>query len=291
MSTLLYLASGEYRPIYEDLPFDHVILVDRKFNINRIINRPPNSKVELIEADALQAIKILKRRQGIKIDCLVSVNEGLFGGGGDYPIFSDFLLGYISPILADNLKVVTDIQYYGAAQIGKKVAKMDWGFSSQRVDSDNPLFIDPRQFTVYGNQTGADYGDVFILNRERERKLLPLNDTIETAIVHGSIWEDEQELDMMGINLRERDYPRGRYSINTFFERIPMVYNIHNRSIEEILAYAEENKVQHLGLTPWMNNDYQQVMDVLRTYAPNHLKKLTFYHLRRNDFNMFYRLV
>jgi hypothetical protein len=291
MRTLLYLASGEYRLIYEDLPFDKVILVDRRFNINRIINRPPDSKVELIEADALPAIKRLKRNTGIKIDCLVSVNEGLFGGGGDYPIFSDFLLGYLSPILADNLKVVTDISYYKAAKIGKKVAKMDWGFSSQKIQSDDPLFIDPKIFTVYGNPTGADYGDVFILNREKKKELLPLNDTIETAIVHGSIWEDEQELDLMGINLRDRDNSRGRYSINSFFERIPLVYNIYNRSIEDILAYAEENKVQHLGLTPWMNNDYQQVIDVLRTYSPKHLKKLTFYHLRKNDFNMLYRLV
>jgi len=74
MSTLLYLASGNYRPIYEDFDFDQIILVDRNMKLQ--LPRPADSKVELIRGDALPAIKRLKQRKGLKINCLVSVNEG-----------------------------------------------------------------------------------------------------------------------------------------------------------------------------------------------------------------------
>jgi hypothetical protein len=158
MKTLLYLASGPYNPIYEKLDFERVILIDREFTINRI-NRPLNSKVELIQMDALPGIKKLKDQGVTNIDCLVSVNEGLFGGNGDYPIFSDFLLGYLSPILADKLLVITDINYYKAAMIGDKVARMDWGFKPRKILRDNPLFIDPRQFTYMGEKKDPDYGN------------------------------------------------------------------------------------------------------------------------------------
>jgi len=282
MSTLLYLASGDYNPKYEDLNFDEIILVDKSSRLGA--NIPKNSKVKLITMDALAAIRVLKKRRGnIKIDCLVSVNEGLFEGGGDYPMFSDFLLGYLSPILSDKLLVITDIAYYNAAKIGKRVAKMDWGFESELIpaDQDNPLYIDPRIFATYGVREKPNYGDVFLLKRNKREQALSLNPQLDIKLVHGSIWEDEDQLDLIGLKLRPRKRSR---KVDDFFQGLD-VYDITNKSIEEILKDAEDKKVKHLGLTPWMNGNYDHVMDVLRNYTPIHLKKISFYHLRKKDYD------
>ena len=285
MSVLLYLASGNYRPEYEELEYDKIILVDRSFNSK--FPRPANSKVELIWGDALDAIKKLKRREDLRIDCLVSVNEGLFEGGGDYVIFSEFLLGYLSPILSDELLVITDISYYNVAAIGKKVAKMDWGFESVKVEREHPQYIYPGIFTTYEDDNNPDYGNVFLLKRKKNQTALPISPRLDINVVHGSIWEDEDRMDLLGFNIRPRR-DRGYRRINEFFQNIEGLYDIHGKSIEEILAYAEENKVKHLGLTPWMNGDYGHVMDVLSKYEPSHLQKITFYHLRKKDFGVIY---
>jgi hypothetical protein len=91
--TLLYLASGECIPDYENLPYDKVILVDKSASY-RNSKLPLHSKCEFWNMDALEAVDEIGRR-GLVIDCVVSVNEGLHEGGGDYVIFSEFLMGYI----------------------------------------------------------------------------------------------------------------------------------------------------------------------------------------------------
>jgi hypothetical protein len=288
-TTLLYLASGKYRSVYENLPYDKVILVDRSIRNDDV--SLPCSKVTLIPGDALPGIRRLKEDKELKINCLVSVNEGLYGGGGDYPIFSDFLLGYLSPILADELLVITDINYYKPAQIAKKVKKMDWGFDKMEIDSNHPRYINPRNFTLYGGQERPNYGDVFLLTRINGRNLLSLNKKLTIELIHGSIWEHEQSFDLLGINLRPRENENSRYSINRFFQNHDKVYNIHGKPIEEILAHAEDRKVEYLGLTPWMKGDYGHVIEFLRNYQPKYLKKISFFHLRRNDFRMLYNLV
>jgi hypothetical protein len=288
-STLLYLASGKYRSVYENLLYEKVIIVDRSLRRNDRV--PAGSKVTLIPGDALPAIRKLKEDKDLKINCLVSVNEGLYGGGGDYPIFSDFLLGYLSPLLADELLVITDIEYYQAAQIARKVARMDWGFNKILIDSNHPRHIDPRIFTTYGEEGRLNYGDVFLLTRTNKWNLIPLNEKLTVELLHGSIWEHEQSLDLLGINLRPRENENARYPITRFFLDHDKVYNIYGRSIEEILAYAEDKKVEYLGLTPWMNHEYRHVIEVLRNYQPKYLKKISFFHLRTNDFQMLYNLV
>ena len=289
-TTLLYLASGPYRRSYENLPFDQVILVDRDL-IRFPRARPENSKVNLLRGDALPAIQKLKKRDGIKIDCLVSVNEGLCEGGGDYPIFSDFLLGYLSPILADELIVITDINYYTQTEkIGDRVAQMDWGFESVRIDSSHPKYLDPKLFTNNRVGDNRDYGDVFLLKRKKSKVSLPLNDQLSVDLIHGSIWEDEADLNLIGLHVKPKPRVREKYDIESFFKKNEKVDLIRGAAIEDILSFAEERHIKHLGLTPWMKEDYHHVIEVLRTYQPKHLEKISFYHLRKDDYKMLYEL-
>lgn len=289
-TTLLYLASGPYRRSYENLPFDQVILVDREL-IRFPRARPETSKVSLLRGDALPAIEKLKKRDGIKIDCLVSVNEGLCEGGGDYPIFSDFLLGYLSPILADELIVITDINYYTQTEkIGDRVAQMDWGFESVRIDASHPKYLDPKLFTASRYENDQDYGDVFLLKRRRSKVSLPLTDQLCVDLIHGSIWEDEAALDLIGLHVKPKPRVGVEHDIESFFKKNEKVHLIRGAAIEDILRFAEERHIKHLGLTPWMKEDYHHAIEVLKAYQPKHLEKISFYHLRKNDFRMLYDL-
>jgi hypothetical protein len=85
--TLLYLASGPYKHVYENLPYEKIILVDKSTTYHNFMSAI-NSKVELWNMDALNAVDEIAKRK-LVINCIVSVNEGLNEGGGDYVIFSE----------------------------------------------------------------------------------------------------------------------------------------------------------------------------------------------------------
>jgi hypothetical protein len=200
MKTLLYLASGEYYPEYYTLPFDRLIFVDR--NLDFAQSYPKNDpRIRFIAADALLAIDMLKQ-EGVKIDCLVSVNEGLYGGGGNYAIFTGFLMGYLSPLLNDEITLVCNLNYY-ASEL-KILNKLDWGFKKIKKLKPGMLeYIDPLQFSSSQlERVSANFGNVFLMEREKSELYFDLPESLtQIKIIHGSIWEDEQILDMIGLNL------------------------------------------------------------------------------------------
>jgi len=58
---------------------------------------------------------------------------------------------------------------------------------------------------------------------------------------------------LIGSKLRPRNRPN---IVDRFFEAIPNYYNINNISIEDILSHAEDIEAEHIGLTPWMDGEY-----------------------------------
>jgi hypothetical protein len=291
MKTLLYLASGPYCIHYADLPFDRMIFVDR--SQKRGETYPGDSgRFRFISADALMAIDRLKR-EGVRIDCLVSVNEGLIQGGGTYPIFSGFLMGYLSPLLRDEFTLVCDLNYY-VAQLRTPMGKLDWGFKKlKRLQREDDGYIDPSIFSYSQQRYPRDgYGHVFVMQRQRSVTELSLPDTdTKVKIVHGSIWDDEKQLDLIGLNLLSRQPlmggARGEIrSVDDFFRAKPKVMDINGQSFNEILTHCQERGHKRLGLTPWMGGNYQGVLDALRGMRDMPFESITFYHLNRNDFSM-----
>jgi hypothetical protein len=110
MKRLLYIASGAYESAYQELPFDRLYFVDSNRKLKESF-RFASKRHRFLAMDALFAVDYLISKQ-IKIDCLVVMNEGLFQGSGQYPMFSDFLMGYLSPILKDDFLLITDLHPY-----------------------------------------------------------------------------------------------------------------------------------------------------------------------------------
>ena len=282
---LLYLASGGIVPEYRELKFGKLIFIDRtKKQISFADDR-----FEFLHGDALTAVDELITRD-FKIHYLVSLNEGLSGGGGNYPILSDFLIGYLSPILADELILICDPSYY--KQIGMKL-HIEWGFECSPVDIADQAYIQPFIFSNKKKDSGnEDYGKVFRLKRNRIKKSYAFQSGgTNFNVVYGSVWDEVKELDLIGINLLSkhsfRNFKRPfNLTIDEFFIG-KGVYNLNNKSINEVIEFARINGRKHLGLGPWMDGKYSDVFNYLKENRLEGIESLTFFNLRKKDFARF----
>lgn len=280
--TLLYLASGEYKPIYEKLPFDRVILVDYHFGNQQL---PFPSKVRLMGVDALMAIRQL-RAEGVKIHAFVSLNEGLDEGNGHYPIISDALLGYLSPILSDEVVLVL----YPKTNLPGASGNRAWnfGFRVEKLLPDHPYYLEPTDFS-YSREEGQ-HGAVYLLRRNYSVTPIPNQLNLKLNLIHGSIWQDEDQLDLIGMNLRPRTSKKQQQLITDFFLGHERVMNIHGKSFAEIIELAEAQGIERLGLTPWKKGDYKEVIDYLQNHRLKNVRLINFYHLNKRDYKELYQL-
>jgi hypothetical protein len=246
--------------------------------------------------DALEAVDEIAKR-GLIIDCLVSVNEGLFEGGGDYIIFSEFLLGYLNPYLADELLIITDLDYYGAARVKSRVAKMNWGFEKiKRLTSEDKNYIPPSVFSyeqrmrIFGKRYQDDYDHVYWLSRNYH-KISKKIGRLKLNIIHGSIWQDRHQLDAIGLSVLKYTAGARATTLNhvlDFFYEKPKVFPIHNLSMQNILKHGIQNNTVHIGLTPWMDGAYKAVFEELHSYRGEKAFELSFYHLNKDDYQELY---
>lgn len=291
MKTLLYLASGTYNSEYEKLPYDQIICVD--YSSSAANTYPQHeTKVRFIKMDALLAADQL-RKEKIQIDCLVSMNEGLDEGGGIYPMFSGFLMGYLSPILKVEIVLICDLGIYNNFRNG--LASLDWGFhkKSEHFKGDEK-YIDPRKFMNH-RENISPRGQVFCMKKNREIRNISINDSIsKLQLIHGSIWEDQEELDFIGFSLTSiHSLPRTNNSqIRTpsdFFKSKGVV-DTHLLPFKEIISIARNKGAKNIGLGPWNKGDYQEAIDLMKTEDFSDFESIRFYHLSPKDFKMFYAI-
>jgi hypothetical protein len=167
-------------------------------------------------------------------------------------------------------------------------------------------YIDPLQFSSSQlERVSANFGNVFIMEREKSEISFKLPESLtQIKIIHGSIWEDEQTLDMIGLNLLSKhslyDNNNDNYTnhnknnkkpentkINTvdqFFNAKPKVMDINGKSFSEIMEYCEEKGYKHIGITPWNKGNYQDVINYLKNLKDKPFNSITFYHLNKKDF-------
>jgi hypothetical protein len=289
---LLYLASGSYVDMYENLEYDLQIYVDRLLDLKKTFP-DANKKILFIGKDALCAIDELKK-ENIKIDTLVSLNEGLYEGGGNYPIFSGFLMGYLAPLLKDEITLIYNPSYY-ASELSTPMAKLDWGFAKvKRIEADEAGYIDPVIFsTEFREGRKSCKAQVLRMKKIRNTQTFQLkNAATKIRLIHGSIWEDEEILDLIGLNLLS-EYPIHPYcgkqsTVASFFESKSKVLNIRDTSFDSILNIAQTKGLKHIGVCPWLNKDYSSIIERLNEaggYLPD---MISFYHLNKKDFNQLY---
>jgi hypothetical protein len=296
MKTLLYIASGPYRSEYENLPYDRIILVDRR-GLNH--QHPNRSKIRCLQMNVLEAATLLIN-EGVKIDCLVTINEGIYGGGGSFAMLSDFMIGHLYPLFNEQITLVCNVHYYMGEPEMKKIRQLDWGFDINRIHNGHFNYIEPsifsdRCYDDNGNYTPeANFGQVFNLNRlAKPRRIYQLNPRLTLEIKNDSIWADEPILDAIGVSV-SCDIPVSdnlALPIKDYFLQHPKSFELRNRSIDEILQYCEVNKIVTLGLMPWLRGDYSELVNRLMRHNSEYLRKINFYHLGKNDLNVLENII
>lgn len=290
--TLLHLASGPYSEDYSKLDFERQIHVDRLPNLSRTF--PKNDhRIRFVGKDALCAIDELKG-ENVKIDTLVSLNEGLYGGGGNYPVFSGFLMGYLAPLLRDEITLIYNPSYY-ASELRTPMSKLDWGFAKiRKIEADDTHYIDPIIFSSELREGWKSFkAQVLRMKKIRNTQTFQLkNAATKIRLIHGSIWDDEEILDLIGLNLLSEHpiYPFcGKHrTVSSFFKSKNKVFDIKNTSFDSILNFARAKGLQHIGLCPWLNKDYSSIMECLNVAGSHLPEMISFYHLNRNDYQQLY---
>lgn len=290
--TLLYLASGEYRSDYEALPYENVILVD-KSSAYKKVDLPKDSKVMFLNMEALVAIDYLKTHN-VKIDCLVIINEGLYGGGAIYPFYSDFFIGFLHPILSEEFLLVTDIKHYESCGLKTRIGKMNWAV--EKIKSIKPTERDVLKPSIFSysqlaknKSNDPNYGNIFHLKLIQAIPISRTFGNITVELKHGSIWNDEHQLDAIGCNVNNQQSNDVNFSsLTKKTSRKISLINVSNLTINEILSICKEKNIGHIGLVPWLNGEYLEFYDMISKNEFKYPLKITLYHLHKEDYKSLY---
>lgn len=130
----LYLASGARGDFRETLTqFGSRTLVDHLFRTSQCELRPRSSRLEKIKGNA-EDVLIDLYLLGRKYDCLVILNEGLWEGGGCYPLHRGATMGLASLVLGSYYIHVTLPSYYGDDVCNLRTELLDLPFVRDEID-------------------------------------------------------------------------------------------------------------------------------------------------------------
>ena len=272
MRTLVYFASGCDRPEYHELDFDKVILIDNCFKNKK--GYPKNvfnkGKVNCIGMDCLESVEYLKN-ENIKIDCFVSLNEGLYEGGGSYAINSDFFLGYIMPLLKDNYIHIMNRDYYH----NMYNVSMDLPFEMNEISENENDYISP--FTFSKDDYHKGHAKVYKMKRIFKTQNFSFNSRLKISISHDSIWNHYEKLDLIVISFTQQGQ-------GTYFDKLPKIINLNSNSIDEVFEHCKTNKIEKVGFTPWGNGYYSSFINRLKDFEGDFPKEIFLFHLNKDDY-------
>ena len=275
---MVYLASGPYKKEYESLPVDRVFLVDyhcfptrKKY---RGIRVPSSTKVTCLGMDALEAIDYFKKNE-IKIDILVVINEGLSEGGGYMPLNVNSVLSYITPTLSEEYVHILNTKYYRK----DLQVNLDLPIEKTLLSKDDEGWIDP---SIFSEDWGKD-AEVFKVKKKPSLIEINLNPDIRTLVIHDTIWNYYNQLDLVVLSIKE---PERRY----FFSTKKKVMTITDLPKRDLFAYCDRNKIESIGFTPWGRGRYSSFMDFIKEYKGEFPKRISLFHLNNNDYAGFRNL-
>ncbi|MDR1485398.1 MAG: hypothetical protein LBT09_11315 [Planctomycetaceae bacterium] len=311
MSTLVYFASGTFKPEYEKLPFDNIYLIDlwnfrdKSKNIKTADSNDENNendeseplrigKVTCVSMECLKAVDYLKSKN-VKADYYVAVNEGCYSHLKRCPLGTPFFIGYVMQILNDDYVHITNLKkYYGRTD---KEA-IDLPYEITKVAKDNRRYIDPKIFA----NNDVDGTEIFQMKKINGVMDIAIDSKIKVSIVRDSIWNHYDELDLVVHSIS--DFER-----RDFFNRMPRVitwnhiiatkrvYCLYSLSekvwrskfeiakdLDIIFAHCVQNKVKRVGFTPWGNGNYNAFVEKIQNHKSKYPKEITLFHLNKDNY-------
>ncbi len=248
--------------------------------------------------DCIQAVQLLKNIDW-KIDCFVSINEGLYEGGGYYAINSGMFLGFAFSILSDTFIHIGYKEYYsGQEYYHLRKHWLDIPFKEKTIlKATDPRYISPGIFT--DNKKYADNAEVTLLSKKSTKQHSIVKNGKKFTVKHSSIWNEVGSLDASFVrfeNKRQKDIIlKAQQSTKSADLNIYPIqaknkserYTTYN--LDAILALSESNKWEHIGLVPSQNN-YMKLIEIVSDSNTEFPMHITIYHLNKEDFIDLYAL-
>jgi hypothetical protein len=229
-----------------------------------------SGKVIRLGMDCLDAVNYLNKMK-VKIDIAVFLNEGLYEGGGKYPLCSDMFLGFLLPILSDEYIHIMNKNYYGH----NYHVTMDLPYQMTEINEGDQYYLNPLFFSA--NKYHKGNAKVYRMKKDTSVEELNINPNIQLSIVHDSIWNFMDELDLLAISITQQGQ-------GDFFQGLNKVISLRERSVEQILDYCVQKRIERIGFLPWTNGDYSSFIDQIKNYKQEYPKVISLFHLNRNDF-------
>jgi len=188
MKTFAYFASGgRLDSEYNSLPFDRVILIDKNGDGKRDNHRLDlTRKIINIKIECNQSIDWMIKNN-IKLDAVMIKNEGLFEGGGDYPLFGRSFFSRVLPLLKDKSILITQMNHYG-------------GLYQKLIDK-LPISLKRLENSEYQSSFG-ELIDVFEMKKKEViHEVSKINNIQINSFTNKSVWEDRAKLDAIFVNI------------------------------------------------------------------------------------------
>ena len=266
-SVLLYLSSGDKREEYLSLPYDKVILSD--IEIKNI--KKADEKIILLPYDNNNTLRLLID-SCVKVNCVVGITDGCSEGGNYECINNPSFFGRLMPLLADECLYISDHMSGNTGYVRKHF--MDVPFTSNLL-LDNPSFVYDSFKPSY-----SDTIRVWQLKRMDTRTRTGIIGNIMCSVSHQSIWEQVNQLN--GFFLPDYD---NRIITNycparaNDFRHIPR----YHKDIAGMLNEAIYNRWYSIGIVPFADGEYQQILDTISGWRKEYPKQIYFYHMQYND--------
>jgi hypothetical protein len=220
--------------------------------------------------DCLDAVNYLNKLN-VKASTFISLNEGMYEGGGIYPLCGDPIISYIMLILNDEYIHIMNKNYYG----NNYHVTMDLPYQMTEIKEGDQDYLSP--FIFSDDKYHQGNAKVYRMQKMTSIEALHINSKINISVIHDSIWNFRDELDLLAISIT----PQGQ---EDFFERSNKVVSLRKLSVSEVLDICVQNKIERIGFTPWAKGKYSSFIDQIKNYTKEYPKVISLFHLNRKDY-------
>lgn len=281
---LVYFASGtNVNPEYKKLKYENVFLIDYCFRQNSYDGK----KIFCLKLDNIEAVNLFIILS-IKIHLFVGLNEGLYDGGGRYPINSDSFLGFCFPLFTDKLLHIGCKEYYCNNEFAHlRQHFLDLPFQNKiELDSKSLDYISPSIFSDLGHR--ASFTE---LNTKVNKIQKIPSSALDIYVEHNSIWSAKDELDAIFTRF-DTEFQKTmiqKFNRNVFPIKSYCMYEPQYKTYDtnEIIELCQKNNFRKIGLVPNGMNYTNQIklFEQLVNGFPNVIR---YFHLNKDDFKELY---
>ena len=283
MKTLAYFGCGIETMDFSDFQYDRIILIDYHLKIhNKNFEEVIENKIIIkMACAALDALAILKQKN-IKLDCYISINEGLREGSGDYPLNSSYFLSYLAPVLNDTYYHIYAPRYYGKTDLTPLCNKKNFKNSSFYILS--TVSIEATGVIASKLNNGENFPLKSYLLQRRSDIVVFDDPNANFKIINGNIWEHEADLDVLFLTLNEKYSPflNNLKKIEWFEKGVFPFDKLENLKMKE---------VKKIGIIPWYSENYIEELTKIMGFAEKNSIEITLFFVDKNDQILFENII